>query len=487
MSYQTKLFINNEFVDSISGKKFKTINPSTGEVICEVSEADKADVDVAVKAARKAFQSWRIVNPSERTKYLMKMADLLEQNLESFAALESLDNGKPIKEARGDVGICIDVLRYYGGWADKLQGSTIPVDGDYLCYTVLDPVGVCGAIIPWNFPLYMAVLKIAPAIACGNTVVVKTAEQTPLSALKLCELFLAVKLPPGVVNVLSGYGPTAGAALSNHMDVDKIAFTGSTEVGKLIQKASAETNLKRVTLELGGKSPLIIFDDADLEEAVNIAHNGIFFNQGQVCCASSRIYVQEGIYDKFIAKSVEFAKKRKVGNPLEETTEQGPQVDAEQFDRIMKYIDIGKKEGANMVCGGNRIGDKGYFIEPTIFSEVSDSHQIGKDEIFGPVLSVFKFKTAEEAIKRAHKTHYGLGAGVLSKNINTSLMVAHALRAGTVWVNNWGYVTAKTPFGGFKQSGYGRELGPYGLRQYTEVKTITIKVPKYTGDLEDLQ
>jgi aldehyde dehydrogenase (NAD+) len=482
---QTKLFINNKFVDAVSGKTFPVVNPATEEVIAHVAAGEKADIDIAVAAARKAFQKWRTVNPSERTKLLLKLATLLEKHKEDYARLESTDNGKPVRDARGDISICIDLLEYYGGWADKLQGKTIPVDGEYFCYTIHEPVGVVGAITPWNFPLYMTVLKLAPAVACGNTIVIKPAEQTPLSSLKFCELILEAGFPPGVVNIVTGMGPTAGAALANHMDVDKLSFTGSTEIGRLIQKAAAESNLKRVTLELGGKSPLIIFDDADLEEAVRIAHNGIFANQGQVCCASSRVYVQEGIYDEFIKRSVEFSKTRKVGDPLKEETQQGPQVDAVQFKRIMNYIEHGKKE-ATLCVGGERVGEKGFFIAPTIFANVNEDMKIGQEEIFGPVLSVMKFKTVDEVIKRAHKTHYGLAAGIVTKNISTGLMMANALRAGTIWINNWGYVSAKTPFGGFKQSGHGRELGEYGLHAYTEVKTVTIKVPKFTGDLEEL-
>jgi len=482
----TQLFINNEWVNSISGKTFPVINPATGQEFVRIQEGDKADVDIAVKVARKTFQTWRNVNPSHRCALLHKFADLLEKHKDEFARVESLDNGKPVTAAAFDVGFSIACFRYYAGWADKLQGRTIPIDGDAFCYTLHEPVGVCGQIIPWNFPLLMFTWKVAPALACGNVIVLKPAEQTPLTALMACNLFKEAGLPAGVLNVIPGYGPTAGAAIAGHADIDKIAFTGSTQVGRLILQAAGKSNLKDVTLELGGKSPLIIMDDADLGTAVDVADIGLFLNQGQVCCASSRIFVHEKIYDAFVQKVVEKAKTKKVGDPSLMTTEQGPQVDDEQFKKILSYIDIGKKEGAKMLCGGNRHGEQGYFIQPTVFSDVEDCMTIAKEEIFGPVMAILKFKSLEEVILRANGTNYGLAAGVVTKDLNTALTLAHCLRAGTVWVNCYDYFSPAAPFGGYKESGIGRELGEYGLRQYCAVKTVTIKLPKHSAPIESV-
>lgn len=482
----TQLIIDGKFVNSISGKTFDTINPATGEVIAKIQEADKADVDLAVKAARRAFQTWRNVNPAERCRLINRLADLIEQHKEELAQIESADNGKPISHARIDLHLVLETLRYFAGWADKLTGKTIPVNGDSFVYTVLEPVGVCGVIIPWNFPLLMWAWKVGPLLACGNCMVMKPAEQTPLTALRAGQLCLEAGFPPGVINILPGYGPTAGAGLTHHMDVDKIAFTGSTEVGRIIQRASADSNLKNVTLELGGKSPLIIMDDADVAEAVEIAHFGLFFNQGECCCASSRIYCHEKVYDQFVKLSVERAKKRVLGDPSDDKTEQGAQVDQEQFDKILHYIKSGKEQGANLECGGNRWGSRGFFIEPTIFSGVKDEMKIAEEEIFGPVMSILKFSNIDDVIKRANRTTYGLAAGVITKNITTALSLAHNIRAGTVWVNCYDSFHAAAPFGGFKQSGIGRELGEYGLRQYCEIKTVTIKLPKHTAPIEFL-
>ncbi|MUG91539.1 aldehyde dehydrogenase family protein [Scytonema sp. UIC 10036] len=475
----TNLLINNEWVESVSGKRFETINPATGETICSVAEADAADVDKAVHAARAAFNSgeWRKMSATRRGELLYKLADLIEQNKEELAQLETLDNGKPISESmNADLPLVIACYRYFAGWADKVQGKTIPINGPYFCYTRHEPVGVVGQIIPWNFPLLMQAWKLGPALATGNTVVMKTAEQTPLSALRLGELMIEAGFPPGVVNILSGYGPTAGAAISHHMDIDKVAFTGSTEVGHLVMEAAAKSNLKRVTLELGGKSPNIVFADADMNEAIEGAHNALFFNQGQCCVAGSRLFVEEKCYDEFVAKSVERAKQRTVGNPFDLNTKQGPQVDKEQFNKVMHYIESGMRDGAQMLCGGNQVGDKGYFIAPTIFADVQDSMEIARDEIFGPVMSIIKFKDIDEVIQRANNTMYGLAAAVWTKDITKAHAIANNVRAGTVWVNCYDVFDAAAPFGGFKQSGIGRELGEYGLQQYTEVKTVTIKL-----------
>ena len=477
---QTKILIDNKWIDSVSGKTFETINPATGEKLAQVAEADAADVDLAVKAARKAFHtksSWRRMSGAERGKLLNRLADLIEKNIDELATLESLDNGKPKEVARtADLPLVVACYRYYAGWADKIQGKTIPISGDYFCYTRHEAVGVVGQIIPWNFPLLMQAWKLAPALACGNTVVMKTAEQTPLSALRVGELIVEAGFPDGVVNILPGYGPTAGAALARHMDVDKVAFTGSTEVGHLILKASAESNLKRVTLELGGKSPNVVFADADMEQAIEGSHFALFFNQGQCCCAGSRAFVEEKVYDEFVERSAERAKRRRVGDPLDRKTEQGPQVDSEQFNKVLSYVEAGKREGARLVCGGERVGDRGYFVAPTVFADVKDEMKIAQEEIFGPVMSILKFQDMDDLIERANQTIYGLAAAVWTRDISKAHHVANNVRAGTVWVNCFDVFDAAAPFGGFKQSGIGRELGEYGLQQYSEIKTVTVKL-----------
>ena len=475
----TKLLIDNRWVPSESGKTFATINPSTGEEICQVAEADAPDVDKAVQAARRAFDQgpWRKMRASERGRLLHRLADLIEQHAEQLARLETLDNGKPLSIAKAvDVTKTIACYRYFAGWADKVQGKTIPIDGDFFCYTRHEPVGVIGQIIPWNYPLLMQAWKLAPALATGNTIVMKPAEQTPLSALRLGELVLEAGFPEGVVNLLPGFGPTAGAAIARHMDVDKVAFTGSTEVGRLIMEAAAKSNLKRISLELGGKSPNIIFADSDLDDAVEGAHLGLFVNQGQSCCAGSRVFVEETIYDAFVEKSIARARKRRVGDPLDPRTDQGPQVSESQFDRVLGYIESGKREGATLACGGERVGDRGYFIQPTVFSDVQDEMKIAREEIFGPVMSIIAFKDMDEVISRANRTTYGLAAGVWTRDIKKAHAVANGVRAGTVWVNCYHVLDTRAPFGGFKQSGMGRELGEYGLQQYTEVKTVTLKL-----------
>ncbi len=475
----TNLLINNRWVPSESGRTFATINPSTGEEICQVAEADAADVDKAVKAARAAFEQgpWKKMRASERGRLLHRLADLIEKDSETLARLETLDNGKPLHVAKAvDVAKTIACYRYFAGWADKVQGKTIPIDGDFFCYTRHEPIGVVGQIIPWNYPMLMQAWKLAPALATGNTVVMKPAEQTPLSALRMGELIIEAGFPEGVVNLLPGFGPTAGAAIASHMDIDKVAFTGSTEVGRLIMEAAAKSNLKRITLELGGKSPNIIFEDTDLDEAVEGAHMGLFVNQGQSCCAGSRVFVEEKIYDAFIEKSVARARKRRVGDPLDPRTDQGPQVSQSQFDRVMGYIEAGQRDGATLACGGERVGDRGYFIQPTVFADVRDEMQIAREEIFGPVMSVIPFKDVDEVVERANRTSYGLAAGVWTRDIKKAHAVANAVRAGTVWVNCYHVLDTRAPFGGFKQSGIGRELGEYGLQQYTEVKTVTVKL-----------
>lgn len=401
-------FINNEFVKGTEGKTFETINPTDESVITSVHEATEQDVDIAVKAARAAFEGpWSEVTPSQRGRMLTKLADLWEREIETLAAVEVLDNGKSVLMAKGDItngGAC---LRYYGGWADKITGQTIDTNNQTLSYTRHEAIGVCGQIIPWNFPLLMLAWKIGPAVAAGNTVVLKTAEQTPLSALYVAKLIVEAGFPPGVINIISGFGRTAGAAISSHMDIDKVAFTGSTLVGRTVLQAAAKSNLKKVTLELGGKSPNIVFDDADIDNAISWANFGIFYNHGQCCCAGSRVLVQEGIHDKFVARFKERAAKNQLGNPFDEKTFQGPQISQLQFDRIMKYIDTGKQEGATVAVGGERHGDKGYFIQPTLFTDVDNKMTIAQEEIFGPVVTVQKFKDEAEAIKIGNDSSYG--------------------------------------------------------------------------------
>ncbi|MCI0700797.1 MAG: aldehyde dehydrogenase family protein [Planctomycetia bacterium] len=471
------MLINGKWVNSASGKTFPTTDPTNGETICNVAEGDKVDIDLAVKAAREAFERgpWSRMSAAERGVLLLKLADAVEKHKDELAALESLDNGKPINDSLlADLPMTSACYRYYAGWADKIMGQTIPIAGDYFCYTRHEPIGVVGQIIPWNFPLLMQAWKWAPALACGNTVVLKPAEQTPLTALRVAQLAQEVGFPDGVINVVPGYGPTAGAALSGHMDVDKIAFTGETTTGKIVMKAAADSNLKRVSLELGGKSPNIVFADADLDAAIEGAYFGLFFNQGQCCCAGSRLFVQESVYDAFVQKITDKAKGRKVGDPFSTETEQGPQVSQEQFDRVMGYIDAGQKDGAKMLVGGGRVGDRGYFIQPTVFCDVKDEMKIAKEEIFGPVMSILKFKDADEVIARGNRTMYGLAAAVWTKDVKKALRLANGLRAGTVWVNCFDVFDAAAPFGGFKMSGIGRELGQYALQLYTEVKTVTM-------------
>jgi len=476
---ETKLFINNEFVDSISGKTFPTIDPSTEEIICEVAEADKADIDLAVKAAKDAFElgsEWRSMSASERGKLLYKFAELIERDAEYLQELESFDNGKPLGRdgqygTQTDVALTVAIYRYAAGWADKIMGDTIPVDGNTLCYTRKEPIGICGCIIPWNFPLAMQSWKLAPALAAGCTVVMKTSEKTPLTALYTSKLLVEAGFPKGVVNTLSGFGPTAGEALVTHPDIDKIAFTGSTMTGT---KISQLAGLKPVTLELGGKSPVIVCDDANLQTALDAVHIGLFLNQGQCCCAGSRVYVQDTIYDEFVALAIEKAKKMKVGPFHQKNVEHGPQVDEIQFNRVMGYIQKGKEEGAKIELGGNRHGSKGYFVEPTIFSNVDDTMTIAKEEIFGPVMSLMKFTNDDDVIARCNSTCYGLGAGVMSDNIGRAIGLAHQIRAGSVWINCYDDFSVQAPFGGYKQSGHGREKGKEMMDDYLETKCVFV-------------
>ncbi|XP_072050599.1 aldehyde dehydrogenase 1A1-like [Amphiura filiformis] len=477
----TQVFINNEFVNSVSGKTFVTLNPSTSEKICDVQEGDKADIELAVKAAREAFKlgsTWRRMDASARGRLLLKLADLLDRDAVYIRELETLDNGMVINLSTQVIGAIGNDVRSMAGWADKIHGKTIPIDGDYFCYTRYEPVGVVGAIIPWNFPAQNLAKKLCHALVCGNTIVIKPAEQTPLTALYIASLIKEAGFPPGVVNIVPGYGPTAGAAISEHMDVDVVSFTGSTEVGRLIQAAAGRTNLKRVALEMGGKSPNVVFADCDLDYAVEMSHQAVFLHCGQVCIAGSRTFVQEEIYDDFVKKSVARAKKRTVGDPFNKTIEGGPQIDQDGLDKVIELIESGKKEGAKLECGGKRIGDKGYFVESTVFSDVTDDMRVAKEEIFGPVQQIIKFKTLDEVIDRANNTTYGLAAAVFTKDIDKALSIANTVQAGTVWVNTYFVVSALTPFGGYKMSGVGRENGMEGLMEYLEIKTVIVKIPE---------
>ncbi|CAO3630296.1 unnamed protein product [Cunninghamella echinulata] len=477
LKLQTGLFINNEFV--AGANTIDTVNPATGEVICAVQAAEKQQVDAAVDAAEKAYNEvWKNTTPLERQRLLLKLCDLIERDAEELAQIETMDNGKGISMSRFvDVKGLATTIRYYAGFCDKIHGKTIPTPGA-LSYTRYEPIGVCGAIIPWNFPLMMLAWKLGPSLCTGNVVVVKTSELTPLSALKVASLIKEAGFPPGVVNIITGYGHIAGDALSRHPKVGKVAFTGSTAVGRLIMKAAAETNLKKVTLELGGKSPNIIFDDADLDKAVKWAHHGIFFNHGQCCCAGSRVYVQEGIYDKFVEKFKELTAKTRVGDPLDETTYQGPQISQTQYDRIMGYIEHGKSEGATVAAGGKRFGDKGYFIEPTVFLDVTPKMKIVQEEIFGPVVVISKFKDLDHVVELAHDTTYGLAAAIFTENVTRAVEVADKIEAGTVWVNCYNELDYNTPFGGYKQSGIGRENGEYALQNYLQVKSVKINISR---------
>ncbi|XP_035020072.1 aldehyde dehydrogenase family 1 member A3 [Hippoglossus stenolepis] len=476
----TKIFIDNEWHTSCAGRTFPTFNPATGAKLCDVEEADKEDVDKAVEAAKAAMKRgspWRRMDASSRGRLLLKLADLIERDRLLLATLETLDTGKPFLQSFFiDLDGSIKTLRYYAGWADKIHGKSLPVDESFMCLTKHEPVGVCGAIIPWNFPLLMFTWKIAPALSCGNTVVIKPAEQTPLTALHVGSLIKEAGFPPGVVNIVPGFGPTAGAAIARHMNIDKVAFTGSTEVGQLIKEAAARSNLKRVTLELGGKNPCIVFADCNLQLAVEETQKGAFYNQGQCCTAASRVFVEESIYEEFLRCSIEKAKKIVIGDPLDPQTSHGPQIDRQQFDKILDLIESGKKEGAKLEYGGVAVGDKSLFIQPTIFTGVKDHMRIAKEEIFGPVQCIFSFKSQQEAIERANSSQYGLVSAVFTTSIDRALSVSAALETGTVWINCYNALHVQTPFGGYKMSGIGRELGEYALAEYTEVKAVTIKL-----------
>ncbi|BEI81128.1 hypothetical protein CcaverHIS002_0202880 [Cutaneotrichosporon cavernicola] len=480
------LFINGKYVKSAdkNAKTIPVVNPTTGEKLFDLPEGTEADVDLAVKAASEAQNTtWgENVAGFERGKLLMTLATLVERDADILASLEALDNGKTFGAARGfDVPEAAACFRYYGGWADKIHGKVIDQSKDKLTYTRHEPVGVCGQIIPWNFPLLMFAWKLGPALATGCTIVMKPSELTPLTAAYMSKLITEAGFPAGVVNIVNGYGQTVGNAISGHMDINKVAFTGSTAVGRKIMESAAKSNLKKVTLELGGKGANIIFDDADLDSAVRYAAQGIFFNHGQTCCAGSRLYVQSGIYDKFIEKFLAVSKKITVGDPFGAETFQGPQVSQTQYDRIMNYVECGKAEGAKVLTGGERHGKTGYFIQPTVFGDVTSDMKIVQEEIFGPVVVVAKFDTEEEVIAAANDSIYGLASGVFTQNVQKAHRVANALHAGTVWVNCYNELHSQIPFGGFKASGIGRELGEYALENYSEIKSVHVRLTSYVG------
>ncbi len=480
ISKPRKMLINGKWVEAASGKTFPTYDPSTGEVLATIAEGDREDIDRAVKAARAAFETgpWSRLTSSERGRMVWKLADLIEQHLQEFAELESLDNGKPLKVARAaDVPLAVDLFRYMAGWATKIEGNTIPISvpytpgAKYLAYTLREPVGVVGQIIPWNFPLLMAAWKLGPALATGCTVVIKPAEQTPLTCLLLGELVQEAGIPDGVVNIVPGYGETAGAALAAHPDVDKIAFTGSTEVGKLILQAAAG-NLKKVSLELGGKSPNVVFGDVDVDAAIAGASSAIFFNHGQCCCAGSRLYVENSIFDKVVEGVSARAEKIRIGPGMESSTDMGPLVSQEQLNRVCGFLESGFSEGAKAVTGGKRHGDKGYFVKPTVLVDTNEKMKVVREEIFGPVVTAIPFKDPNDLVTQANNSAYGLAAGIWTRDIQKAHRLAAQLRAGTVWINCYNIFDAALPFGGYKQSGWGREMGHDALELYTEVKAV---------------
>src|SRR5918912_580522 len=475
-----KLFIDGQWVEAESGKTFTTPNPATGQTLAEVAEGDKADIDKAVAAARSAFEGkWSRMSARDRGKLIYKLAQLIEQNSKELAPLETADNGKPIRESEYvDLPQVVENFEYFAGYATKIEGETIPGPGQMFNYTLREPLGVCGQIIPWNFPLLMAAWKLAPALAAGNTIVLKPAEQTPVTAMELAKLIQEAGFPDGVVNIVPGYGETAGASLASHPGIDKIAFTGSTDVGKLVAREAAQ-NLTKVSLELGGKAPNIIFADADMEQAVNGAMMGIFFNQGQVCCAGSRLFIAEEVKDEFLDRFKEKAQKIKVGDPFDTSTHMGPQVSEDQLNRIKGYVGIAREEGATVLTGGcppELEGDfrRGYFFQPTIFSDVKNQMRVAQEEIFGPVTSVITFRDEEDLIRQANETIYGLSAGIWTRDITRAHRFAREIKAGVVWINTFNMFNAASPFGGYKQSGYGREMGRHALELYTQVKSVWV-------------
>jgi phenylacetaldehyde dehydrogenase len=485
LDHTGKLLIRGQWIAAKSGKTFAVVDPATGDPTVHCAAGEKDDVEAAVQSARQAFESeaWSRMTASQRGRLIWKLADLLEQHGDEFAELETLDNGKPLAVARAaDIPLAVDMFRYMAGWVTKIHGQTIPISvpylpgSEFLSYTLREPIGVVGQIIPWNFPLLMAAWKLGPALAAGCTVVLKPAEQTPLSALRLGELIQEAGFPEGVVNIVTGFGETAGAALAAHPDVDKVAFTGSTEVGRLIVQAAGQSNLKKVTLELGGKSPNIVFADADLSAAIPGAASAIFFNHGQCCCAGSRLYVQKTVFDQVVEGVAQYAKQIRLGSGFDPQSQMGPLVSQEQMERVCGYIDSGMREGAKIVTGGKRLGGRGYFVEPTVFTQTRQSMQIVREEIFGPVVTAMPFSDPDEVLTAANDTVYGLAAAVWTRDIGKAHRLARRLKAGTVWINCYNVFDAALPFGGYKESGWGREMGQAAVELYTELKAVTTQL-----------
>jgi phenylacetaldehyde dehydrogenase len=477
---RTRLLIDGAWVDAADGAEFDVYNPSTGEVFCRVAEAGPEDVDRAVKAARRAFDDgpWRRMSPMDRSKAIWRLGDLLMAHAEEIGRIETLDQGKPYGLAlNGDVPSAANMFYYMSGWATKIEGETIPISfpGTWHSYTVREPVGVVGLIVPWNFPLVIAAWKVAPALAAGNTIVLKPAEQTPLSALVLGELALEAGIPPGVINVVPGFGPRAGQAISEHPDIDKVSFTGSTATGRRILDA-AKGNLKKVTLELGGKSANVIFPDANLDAAIQGSAAGIFFNAGQACAAGSRLYVHEDVFDYVVEGIAEVAKGIKVGDGFDPTSEIGPVVSELQLERVSSYLKSGVDEGGRVLTGGVRVGERGYFVAPTVFADVKPSDRVVQEEIFGPVVVAQKFRDVDEVVAAANASRYGLAGGIWTKDVSKAHKVAAEFQAGTVWVNCYQVFDPALPFGGYKESGWGREMGHEVLHEFTELKTVIVNL-----------
>jgi len=472
-----QMLIGGKWVNAVSGKTFDTINPATEEVLATVAEADTADIDAAVVAARRAFEapSWAGISPHARTRYLLKIADAVEQHAEELAILETLDNGMPLSSARARAAQVAEIFRYYAGWPTKIYGTTNPTDSARFIYMLREPMGVCGLINAWNVPLAMAAMKIAPVLACGNTAILKPAEQTPLSTLRLAELIEGIGLPAGVLNIVPGFGATAGAALVAHPDIDKVAFTGSTGIGKQILQASA-SNMKKVTLELGGKSPNIIFPDADIDKAFETAVATFCGNSGQICSAGTRLFVHESLHDEATGRIAKIAATYKVGSPFDADTKLGPLISAKQMERVLSYVDAGKSGGATLSLGGDRVGTRGYFVEPTVFSAVSNDMKIAREEIFGPVLSIIPFKDENDAVLKGNDTEYGLASAVWTRDIARAHRVARAMKAGRVWINTYAEADPVMSMGGYKQSGFGREMGSESIDAYTQTKSVFMRL-----------
>lgn len=475
-----KLFINNRFVDAKSGKTFQTINPVTGKQLANIAEGDKTDVDYAVEVARKAIHQdspWRQMDASKRGKLLNHLADLIQRDLHILTNLETLDTGKPWGDAQRDVKHAIDTFRYYAGWTDKIHGVTVPVDGDLVSQTRKEPIGVVGQILTWDYPIVMLAWKLAPALAAATTVVLKPSSRTPLTALHVAALSAEVGFPEGVINVVTGRGQIVGQALASHHDIAHLSFLGTDETGKTVMELAAKSNLKKVALHLSANNAVLVLKDANVEEAAQIAHRATFANQGQAPSAGGRIYVQDEIYDQFLKRSVELARQRKVGNPFDDGVRQGPQIDERLYTRVMNYIETAKKQGAKLEAGGNRVGTTGYFIEPTIFSNVKDDMKILQDEVYGPVQLVIRFKTLDEVIERVNRSWSGLTAGIITRDLENAMFLSRRLQTGNIWVNTYNQFVPQISFGGAKQSGHGRSLGYAGLKQFLQTKTISVHAP----------